>query len=165
MANLFLIPKSPIANQTIQSTNPPPGNGLPSFGGYGLPGGLSRFRDFLPSFRDPDKAHPAQFGNRKGGIITADNRAGMKISTRFIGNFLIAGVTHSNSGSPLGGATVKLFRTVDDVCVAQTTSDANGKFTFSLPNDSYKAYYISAYLAGNPNVVGITDNSLVTVNG
>lgn len=82
-------------------------------------------------------------------------------------NFFISGVTRDSTGAPLGYCTVRLFFTANDsvsgrsadVEAAQTTSDANGNFSFTVqPGVSY---YIVAYLAGSPDVAGATLNTLV----
>jgi hypothetical protein len=163
MANLFWIPKSPINQQTIQTSDVPPGNGLPSFLGYGTKGALSRFKvPLLYSFRDVFKRHPCSIGSRQGINIPDIGNKMMDISQKFIGNFIITGVTRDKAGVAIGGCSVDLYRTTDDVRILQTTSDSNGNFLFSLPNDSYQAYYMVAYLAGSPDISGVTINTIRT---
>jgi hypothetical protein len=75
----------------------------------------------------------------------------------------ISGVTRDVYGSPLGGVTVKLFRTIDDQKTDQQVSDANGNYVLSTPffND---AHYIVEYKAGGgiiPDVFGSSVNTLI----
>lgn len=74
----------------------------------------------------------------------------------------IAGVTKDSTGAALGGCTVKLFRTSDDVWIATTTSDGSGNYSFTVPNTA-TTYYVVAYKAGSPDVTGTTVNTLLGV--
>lgn len=74
----------------------------------------------------------------------------------------ISGVTRDANNSPLGGCTVKLLRTRDDVETDQTTSDGSGNYTFATPSP-HESYYVAAYLAGSPDVAGVTVNTLAGV--
>lgn len=76
-------------------------------------------------------------------------------------SLLISGVTRDQGGAPLGLCAVHLFRTSDDAEIAQTTSAANGSFSFAAATGV--AYYIVAYLAGSPDVTGATVNTLTGV--
>jgi hypothetical protein len=72
----------------------------------------------------------------------------------------VIGVTRDVYGSPLGGVTVKLFRTADDTVQDTVTSDANsGAYFITTPWGD--AHYIVARKAGSPDVFGATDNDLV----
>jgi len=71
-------------------------------------------------------------------------------------------VTRDAACTPLPFCTVHLFRTSDDVEVAQQVSDAAGNFDFTLFDDGTVQYYIVAYLAGAPDVAGTTLNTLVS---
>lgn len=74
--------------------------------------------------------------------------------------FRIAGVTRNSAGAAIGLCQVQLFRTSDDVFFDEIQSDAAGNFEFrgaSLPTN----YYLVAYLAGSPDVMGTTVNTLV----
>lgn len=75
-------------------------------------------------------------------------------------SFLISGVTKDSTGAALGGCTVKLYTTVDDVERYDTVSDASGNFSFSVPSNGW-AWYAVAYKAGSPDVAGTTKNTLV----
>jgi hypothetical protein len=75
----------------------------------------------------------------------------------------VTGVTKNSQGVNLGGCTVDLFRTVDDLKVNSVVSDSSGNFTIVLGTDSYHAYYLTAYLSGSPDVAGITVNNINTI--
>lgn len=71
----------------------------------------------------------------------------------------IAGVTRDSAGGVLGGCTVDLFTTTDDVLRATTTSDpTTGAYSFQVP--TAESYYCRAYLAGAPDVAGTTVGTL-----
>jgi hypothetical protein len=72
----------------------------------------------------------------------------------------LRGVTRDAACTPLPFCTVHLFRTVDDVEVAQQVSDAAGNFDFA-GWDGVSQFYVVAYLAGAPDVAGTTVNTLV----
>jgi Concanavalin A-like lectin/glucanases superfamily len=76
--------------------------------------------------------------------------------------FLLTGQTKNSSGAALGGCTVRLFRTSDNLLIATTTSDGSGNYSFTV-GDGTTAYYAVAYLAGSPDVAGTTVNTLVGV--
>ena len=71
----------------------------------------------------------------------------------------ITGTTWDNTGAALAGCTVRLFRTSDNKLFETLISDANGNFGFSSVGLS-EQYYIVAYRAGNPDVAGVTVNTL-----
>ena len=75
-------------------------------------------------------------------------------------SFIISGTALDSGGSPLPAATVKLFRTGDDSFVKQTVADGSGLFSFTL-SDNAGTFYVVAYLAGSPDVMGTTVNTLV----
>lgn len=70
----------------------------------------------------------------------------------------LSGVTRDANGNPLGGCTVWLFKTSDKNFVAETTSDANGNYSFEVV--SGVKYFIRAHKDGTPNVFGTTDDNL-----
>jgi len=74
--------------------------------------------------------------------------------------FAIVGITRDQFGSPLGGCTVKMFRTSDDVLMSQVLSDANGAYTLTTPYYP-DGHYIVIYKAGSPDVFGTTVNTLI----
>ena len=72
---------------------------------------------------------------------------------------IITGITKDSGGAPIGGCTVKLYRTSDDVMVLSTISDGSGNYTFAPVNRGVQ-YYVVAYKAGAPDVSGTTLNTL-----
>ena len=79
-------------------------------------------------------------------------------------NLRISGVTYNSAGVALGNCVVKLMQRDTDRCVCQNVSDANGNFVLQLPvglsQANTKTYYIISYLAGSPDVMGTTVNTL-----
>jgi hypothetical protein len=74
--------------------------------------------------------------------------------------YAITGVTRDSTGAPLGGVTVDLFTTADDVKVATTVSDGAGNFQFPA---TAGPYYLVAYKPGAPDVAGTSTNTLTGV--
>lgn len=72
-------------------------------------------------------------------------------------NERIIGVSRDATGAALGGCSVKVFRTADDVLVASTVSDASGNWT-AYPNQQ-GPYYFVEYKAGSPDVFGTSPNT------
>lgn len=74
----------------------------------------------------------------------------------------ISGVTRNRTGTALGSCTVHLFRTSNDVEVAETTSNATtGAYSFVIASTG--THYVVAYKAGSPDVFGTTKNTLTGV--
>lgn len=71
----------------------------------------------------------------------------------------ISGVTRDAAGAVLGGCTVDLFRTSDDLKRDSVVSDA-GDGTYSVGADTDATHYAVAYLAGSPDRAGTTVNTL-----
>jgi hypothetical protein len=71
---------------------------------------------------------------------------------------IISGITRNSIGAALGGCTVDLFTTVDDVRENTTVSDGSGNYSFAV--GMYAAHYCVAYLAGSPDVAGTTRSDL-----
>lgn len=74
--------------------------------------------------------------------------------------FAISGVTKDANGAVLAGCTVQLFRAGDNSLVATGVSDGGGNYTFNPP-DNAGYFYVVAFKAGTPNVVGVSDMTLV----
>lgn len=74
--------------------------------------------------------------------------------------FGIQGVTRDVWNAPLGGVTVKLFRTSDDLKIDQIVSDPLGNYLVSTPYYP-DAHYIVMYKAGSPDVFGASVNTLI----
>jgi len=73
-------------------------------------------------------------------------------------NVAIAGVTRDSVGSALSYCTVKLFLTGSDLFQYVALSDVNGNYIFSVPAGIQ--FYAVSYLAGAPDVMGTTVNTL-----
>jgi hypothetical protein len=76
------------------------------------------------------------------------------------GSYTVEGVTRDSSGKVLGSCTVQLFESDSSRLVEEKTSDADGAYSFSVPNPA-TAYFTRAYKDGAKNVFGITDRNLV----
>lgn len=72
----------------------------------------------------------------------------------------LSGVTRDSSGAVLGSCVVSLYRASDDLLMERVTSDAvTGAYSFSTLGLGAN-YYVVAYKAGSPDVVGTTVNTL-----
>jgi hypothetical protein len=80
----------------------------------------------------------------------------MDISGKFVGNFIFKGLVTDANSIPINGCNVKLFRENDDNIVQVTTTNTSGIFIFTLPNDSYKRYYMVAKRTDIANTAGVT---------
>lgn len=108
-------------------------------GARGIPGGLAvpglaRELSRRPSFRSPK------------GTQTV---------------FTVTGLATDAVGVPVSGATVKLFRTLDDTVLGQTTSDVNGSYAITLAGATIGSFYLVFYKSGSPDIFGTTVNTLV----
>jgi hypothetical protein len=72
----------------------------------------------------------------------------------------LSGTTIDAAGAALGGCTVHLFRTADDVEVDVQVSTAAGAYKFDGLAPGY-TYYVVAFLSGSPDRAGTTLNTLV----
>lgn len=95
----------------------------------------------------------------EAGIIAQDPPWGqVELVSGAVSRFGYRGVTRDANNSPLGGVTVKCFRTADDSKVADdVVSDANGNFIISTPY--YEAHYLVMKKSGSPEVSGVTVSS------
>jgi hypothetical protein len=72
----------------------------------------------------------------------------------------LTGTTRDVYGSPLGGVTIKVFRTADDTLQGSTVSDVNdGTYLVTTPFSD--GHYIVARKSGSPDVFGATDDDLL----
>lgn len=71
---------------------------------------------------------------------------------------LISGVAYGATGSPIPGATVRLFNTATGLLVCTATADSAGNYVVTEPNNV--ASFVVAYLPGSPDVAGTTVNTL-----
>jgi len=75
--------------------------------------------------------------------------------------FTLTGITRDSTGAVLGNCDVIIFKTGDDVKVAQTISDGSGNYSVVLPTNS--RHYVVSYKTGSPDVTGATLNTLTAV--
>lgn len=73
----------------------------------------------------------------------------------------LTGISRDANGLPLGNCTIKMFRNWDDAMIASTVSDGSGNYTLYPPSSG--PYYLVEYLAGSPDVAGISKNNLVAI--
>lgn len=71
----------------------------------------------------------------------------------------ISGITKDSAGVALGGCSVHVYRTSDDLERDQVTSDA-GDGTYTIGVDTDSTHYCVAYKPGSPDVAGTTVNTL-----
>jgi hypothetical protein len=74
---------------------------------------------------------------------------------------ILAGTTYNAAGTPLAGATVRVFDASSNVLVASGTSNGSGIYSIATPDAG--PYYAVAYLDGSPDVAGTTVNTLTSV--
>jgi hypothetical protein len=73
----------------------------------------------------------------------------------------ISGIVKDGSGTPVAGATVKLFRQGDDKWIATTVSAADGSYSFVRDLlDTQNRYWVAAYIGGVPQKQGLSDRDL-----
>lgn len=93
-----------------------------------------------------------------GFLLTAQWWGEPEVSSGAISRFGYRGVTRDANNSPLGGVTVKCFRTADDMKTADdVVSDVDGNFVISTP--FYEAHYLVMRKTGSPEVSGVTVSS------
>ena len=70
------------------------------------------------------------------------------------------GITRDQYGSPLGGCTVRLFRTSTDELVAKVTSDpSTGAFIATTPYAD--GHYMTVHKAGTPDIAGASVDTII----
>ena len=72
--------------------------------------------------------------------------------------FHISGLAKDSAGQTVAGATLKLYRTADDVLVQTTSSRSDGTYSFGT-FDTSTQHYVVAYRAA-PDIEGTTVNTL-----
>jgi hypothetical protein len=95
------------------------------------------------------------------GVLASLSWAAFDQTAGAAARYGFVGVSRDQYGSPLGGCTLKLFRTSGDTLLDTTTSDATtGAF---LLNTAYfpDYHYITCHKSGSPDVDGITQNTLI----
>lgn len=129
-------------------------NFLPAISGYGL-----------GSYDGQIAGLPKGFNTRKRP--ESEFFQFYKTAKRPIG-YAVVGVAKDSTGAVLGGCVVDLFQIFDPtgtsepptVWRARTVSDpVTGAYRFDVPSEGYN-YQAVAYLAGAPDVAGVTVNTL-----
>jgi hypothetical protein len=73
----------------------------------------------------------------------------------------ITGTVYTEGGAVKAGATVKLFRQSDDLKVAETTSAADGTYTFTRDSADPNTYFVLAFHpTDSPQVHGVSDRGV-----
>ena len=75
--------------------------------------------------------------------------------------YLVSGVTRDTVGTAKGGCTVQVFETLTGILRGTTISDANGNYAVEIAGDRTIQLYATAYLAGSPDIAGMTVNTLI----
>lgn len=75
----------------------------------------------------------------------------------------ISGYVYNAKGLTVSGATVKVFRQVDDFCVAILTSDTSGHYQLTRDASDTLTYYVLAYsvVGGTTQIHGTSNRGLV----
>jgi hypothetical protein len=73
--------------------------------------------------------------------------------------YVIAGLCVDSLSSPVAGASVELWRSVDEVFMQSQLSQSNGYYCFWVP-DTVTPFYVVAW-KGAPQIAGITVRNLV----
>ena len=71
----------------------------------------------------------------------------------------ISGITRDANANPLGGCTVKLYRTSDDLELMSTVSASDGYYQVAT-NEAFQCYLV-AYKAGSTDVFGTSPNTII----
>ena len=75
--------------------------------------------------------------------------------------YRISGVTRDNNGNPLAGCTVEIYETASNLFRGSTISDANGNYAVDVTSgETGLTFQAVAYLAGAPDVAGVSLNTL-----
>lgn len=72
----------------------------------------------------------------------------------------VAGIVKDQAGTPVAGATVKLFRVADDAYIASTTSAADGSYSFTRDQNDPFTYFVVAYEEVGTPTQGLTVRNL-----
>lgn len=141
-----------------------PVEGTQNAAGWSADPGCGGLAPQFPNTRDLGK--PFVFSDQLPRISLAaqlgavyDSIAGMKTAGQQ--GARLTGVSRDATGNPLGGCTIKIFNTADDVLTASAISDGSGNWT-AYP-DRAGPYYFVEYLAGSPDVFGTSPNTNASV--
>lgn len=75
------------------------------------------------------------------------------------GRLSFVGITRDSYGSPLGGCTVRCFRSSTDELVSKVVSDANGYYVATTPYA--EGHYLTIHKTGPPDVSGASIETLI----
>lgn len=77
--------------------------------------------------------------------------------------YTISGQTLDANSSALGGCDVRVYETGSGLLRAASVSDASGNYSLEVTGGQGLKFFVVAYKAGGPDVVGTTVNTLVGV--
>lgn len=108
-------------------------------------------------------AAPGWVGPATSGALPFGLLGATPVSTAQPTRYRLTGTTVDSAGAVLPTCVVQVFRTVDDVIVAEVVSNANGLYDVTVPGEAGRTFYCVAYKASAPDVMGTTVNTLVAV--
>lgn len=76
-----------------------------------------------------------------------------------LGSLGFSGVTRDANNSPLGGMTVRLFRTSDSTLVGTAVSRYDGSYNMSTPYPG-EDHFLVCHKSGSPEVAGASQSTL-----
>jgi hypothetical protein len=133
---------------------------------------LPDVQNMMPRYRDDCSVYSFQTGFWPGttgpmtdaGGLSGDISNGIwwdypDVVTGHIFRYGFVGITRDQYGSPLGGVSLRLFRTVDDTLQDSQTSASDGSYVLGTP--FLDAHYVVSQKAGPPPVAGATVNTLI----
>lgn len=92
-------------------------------------------------------------------LIASPDHSPRKIATGGNSQLGFSGVTRDGNNSPVGGMTVRLFRTSDSTLVATTVSRYDGSYNVSTPYAG-QDHFITCHKAGSPEIAGASQSTL-----
>jgi len=75
--------------------------------------------------------------------------------------FVVTGVTRDQFNATAGGCTVEIYETASSLYRGSTISDANGVYVIEIAGDSTIPLQAVAYRADNPDIGGISANTVL----
>ena len=83
--------------------------------------------------------------------------------------YVISGITQDSTGAALGSCAVSVFETIPNAAlnepqgrlVGMTVSDAAGNYSVDVTTAAGTTFFVVAYKAGAPDVMGTTVNTLI----
>lgn len=103
-----------------------------------------------------------------GAIIPLDRLALWAYPTQATDRWFLTGVTRSGTGAALPGCRVLVLETGrlsvgQCPVITEGVSDGSGNYSLEVPSN--QAYQVLAYLAGSPDVAGVTRSDVTPVAG